>query len=111
MSRIQELRGQSFERQAGKCYYCRQPMWHEQSDAFARSHGISPAKARHLKATAEHLTPRSDGGADSDQNIVAACTYCNGHRHRARVILPPERYQSKVRARLAQGKWHGLRLT
>ena len=30
--------------------------------------------------TTEHLVPRSQGGGDQLDNIVAACRYCNSHR-------------------------------
>lgn len=31
-------------------------------------------------ATADHLTPRSQGGVDELWNLLAACRKCNGHR-------------------------------
>ncbi|NNC52061.1 MAG: hypothetical protein HKO08_03355 [Erythrobacter sp.] len=52
-----------------------------------------------FRATAEHLLARSEGGADCPGNVVAACWYCNSHRHRARSPLSPEKYAEKVRAK------------
>lgn len=111
MTKIQKLRRESFNRQAGRCYYCLQPMWLRNPELFAKNHCIPLAKAKHLKASAEHLTARSDGGQDVELNIVAACVYCNRHRHMTRAVLPPSKYQRKVCDRLAVGRWHGLRLT
>lgn len=100
-----------FHLQNGQCHYCRQPMWREAIDDFATQHGISTNQARQLQATAEHLQARCDGGSSERQNLVAACRFCNQHRHNAKPPLPPERYLVRVRKQLASGKWHRLRLT
>ena len=59
--------------------------------------------------TAEHLTPQSEGGSDTADNIRAACWFCNRTRHRMKVVLTPSDYQEYVRKRLAKGKWHPRR--
>jgi hypothetical protein len=110
MRKLSSLRNECFNRQAGRCYYCCQPMWRDDLCEFASSYRIPEKSAGRLKATAEHLTARCDGGADEEPNIVAACVYCNGRRHRRKVALPPADYGRKVRHQLARGKWHGLRL-
>ena len=38
--------------------------------------------ARFLRWAGEHLRARSDGGGTLPNNSVAACWYCNRHRHR-----------------------------
>lgn len=91
MKRLIRLRRLAFERQDGRCYYCETPMWLKQG---------------YLKCTAEHLKPVSEGGKDDPGNIVAACEFCNRTRHRAKKVLPPERYAYRVRARMASGQWH-----
>jgi len=50
--------------------------------------GVNRARNRR---TAEHLEARCEGGADSTDNIVAACRFCNGRRHRAKVARNPVR--------------------
>jgi hypothetical protein len=83
-------------------------MWWDDPVAFAKRHHITEGQANLLKVSAEHLQARSDGGADCLSNIVAACTYCN--RHSARIPLAPAAFGRYVRARLAAGRWHRLRL-
>ncbi|USI76530.1 HNH endonuclease [Sphingopyxis sp. USTB-05] len=85
-------------------------MWKDNPAAFAAKNGITLRQARLLQVTAEHLTPRADGGCDSDKNIVAACVYCNISRHKGRDVLSPDAYASKVRRQLQLGRWHGLLL-
>jgi 5-methylcytosine-specific restriction endonuclease McrA len=108
--KLKKIVSKRFVDQSGLCFYCTQPMWIEDGAGFARQHGISQKRARALQATAEHLVARSDGGNDSYDNVVAACRFCNEHRHRPRQPLPPERHLPKVRKRLKAGAWHGLRL-
>lgn len=99
-----------FGLQGGRCYYCCQPMWCANPSHFARTHGLTIARTRHLKATAEHLVARCEGGTDTRDNIVAACWFCNSRRHQAKRPLSPEAYARKVRLRLSAGRWHGLTL-
>lgn len=108
LNRIAKIKRRKFDRQNGRCFYCCQPMWLSDPQDFARRHGISTRAARRFLATAEHLTPRSEGGANSSDNIVAACHYCNRHRHLVRRALPPEPYLLRVRTRLSAGRWHGF---
>lgn len=93
-SQIQKSRKASFDLQAGKCHYCGLRMW------LGSPCGPSP-----LRCTAEHLTPRSEGGADSRTNIVAACLHCNRTRHKRKKPPTPERYRAEVRRRVARGRW------
>lgn len=111
MSRYASARRSAFDGQAGRCYYCDQPMWLTDSDGFAQRHGLTQAQARWLQATAEHLTARQDGGGNGS-NIVAACVRCNTTRHARRPHCAPDpvRYRARVRARMAQGRWHPFRL-
>ena len=108
LKKISKIKHAKFSLQNGLCFYCRQPMWRRNHEQFADQHAISLKQARHLQATAEHLVARSDGGLDVAENIVAACWYCNNHRHRAKQALSPDRYARKVAARLRRGKWHGF---
>jgi hypothetical protein len=63
--------------------------------------------ARLFQATAEHLRARCDGGKHAAPNVVAACLYCNLHRHRRKRPLDPGVYQAYVLRRLANKRWHG----
>jgi hypothetical protein len=86
-------------------------MWVCNRGAFTRIYGVTDAQATLLQATAEHLIARRDGGGDTDENVVAACLFCNRRRHHARRLAPaPIEYLRRVRARVAAGKWHGMRL-
>ena len=85
-------------------------MWEDDSARFARLHAISVSKAKLLRSTAEHLTARQEGGRDSSQNIVAACLYCNGKQHLTKQPKSSAGYTLKVRRRLTEGKWHGIKL-
>ena len=97
----------AFRRQAGRCYYCTAPMWHEDCRAFAREYNLPERVCRQLQCTAEHLHARSDGGPDSRDNIVAACRWCNLRRHKGRKAAPsPGAFKTLVRRRLSLGRWH-----
>lgn len=100
----------AFNRQAGRCFYCEQPMWMNNLDEFASSHRLEPSQAMRLKCTGEHLQAHSEGGSADRTNIVAACAYCNRLRHQRKEPPTPEDYKALVSRRLSQGKWHGLRL-
>jgi 5-methylcytosine-specific restriction endonuclease McrA len=110
MANIQKMRQDQFIAQGGNCYYCQQPMWYKDPVNFADNNQLSIARAVLIKATAEHLIDKSDGGDDSHCNIVAACHYCNALRHRTKQALTPEKHLQKVRRRLKGGKWHGIQL-
>ena len=110
MSSCQKIRRNCFISQGGNCYYCQQPMWHDNVEIFCREHHLTHRQARLLCVTAEHLNPKSNGGKNSKSNVVAACYFCNTRRHMTRSAVTPERHLEKVRGRMAEGKWHGMRL-
>jgi hypothetical protein len=104
-------RTDAFRRQAGRCYYCNVPMWDDDLDSFAREHTLSRRAARWLQCTAEHLHAKCDGGADSLENVVAACRLCNLRRHRDRRIAPtPDAFRRRITRRLSRGRWHFARV-
>lgn len=55
-------------RQGGKCFYCGLPILIHADENYR------------LKATLDHKTPLSMGGAPFGDNVVAACRLCNGHK-------------------------------
>ena len=93
-----------------RCYYCGFPMWSRRPDGFARHFGISIKEAARFHCTAEHLLARRDGGTSRFDNIVAACWFCNSHRHQRATPPSPERYRELVRQRVAKFAWHHTRL-
>ena len=96
MSRnIARLRSDAAERQSGRCWYCGCTMLPPHADSMRR-------------CTAEHLFARQDDGRDTRSNIVAACHFCNQHRHRRKAARSPEQFRALVKARLRQGRWHGF---
>lgn len=56
-----------FERQNGKCYYCRAPM------VLAR-----PSEHPLRACTLDHRRAKSCGGSGHEENLVGACAECNG---------------------------------
>lgn len=105
MKALKNIRRTKMLAQAGRCYYCDLPMWDDALDGCAAAecrHGRLP---KPLRCTAEHLLPRSEGGEDTADNIVAACLYCNRTRHRAKRPKSPEAYRAHVRRRMAKGRW------
>lgn len=104
-------RAKAYDRQQGRCYYCQQPMWMGQSAWFADRYSLSVAQTHNLQATGEHLIPQEDGGTNTQENIVASCRYCNLHRHKRRPAPSPNSHALRARLRLANGKWHQLRLS
>ncbi|WP_080727043.1 HNH endonuclease [Sphingobium yanoikuyae] len=110
MRNLAKFRDRRSTAQSNCCFYCQQPIWSDDPAAFAAKFRISIKQTAYFRATAEHLIARSDGGTNDLCNIVAACLYCNSHRHRARSPLTPEAYQQRVRARLERGAWHCLHL-
>lgn len=112
-NKIKNLRSRAYVNQHGKCCYCGHHLWDGKPESlpdFARKHNLTTTQAKQLRCTAEHLTPRSEGGSDSEANIAAACITCNWRRHArpvARVLLPAS-YRDYVRRRLARGGWHGF---
>ncbi|WP_189392998.1 HNH endonuclease [Alcaligenes pakistanensis] len=88
---LQKARARAFKLQNGCCFYCGQRM------------NQSPI----TKCTAEHLQARSEGGGVVG-NIVAACWYCNNHRHRSRIPMVPEAWQVYVGRKVQQKRWPTL---
>jgi hypothetical protein len=107
-SKLQKLRLQAFRDQQGRCIYCSQPIWQDDVETFAKTYGIRKNVSRHLRCTAEHLQARCERGPDARTNIAAACLWCNSQRHRGKPgqALAPDVHRAKVRALVAQGKWH-----
>lgn len=110
-SQLIKNRNAAMKKQTGLCYYCRQPMWVDDIEAFCKRFSMSHKRALWHQCTAEHLRAQCDGGTDKRDNIVAACRFCNGHRHRTKTPLTPDRHLIKVRCRLALGRWHGFTVT
>ncbi len=104
-TRFQRARERAFIKQQGLCLYCDQPMATTDLQAFARHHKLTAAQAAQCQCTAEHLRPRAEGGRNSACNIVAACRWCNSHRHMRAVPPNSLAYREHVQLRLAQGKW------
>ena len=104
-STIQILRRQAFQRQHGRCFYCSVAMWlispHELPGGTPDGAGYA-----RLRCTAEHLVARSEGGGNSEGNIVAACLHCNGTRHKRKTPPQPMAYRFDVLARVRRGAWH-----
>jgi 5-methylcytosine-specific restriction endonuclease McrA len=109
-TRVQNIRKAKFIEQQGQCYYCFQPMWEKNGEDFAVMHGLSASQVKRLRSTAEHLVAQQNGGCDTRQNIVAACTYCNRTRHKTRRPKTSTDYAQMVRKKLCKGKWHGIKL-
>lgn len=107
-SAIKKNRHQAFKSQLGLCFYCNQPMWEKNPNSFISKYGLKSSVVKHLQCTAEHLIPRSEGGNNSKQNIVAACRYCNSTRHMSKKVLNPENYKKFVLEKLKIKQWHNL---
>ncbi|MGC3983099.1 MAG: HNH endonuclease [Steroidobacteraceae bacterium] len=103
---LSKIRLSAFNHQGGRCYYCGLPMWESNIAAFSVQYKITLKQAKAFQSTAEHLLARQDGGTDTASNIVAACRFCNGHRHFRKNARQPEAHQRHVRIRMTQGHWH-----
>ncbi|MGX0879456.1 5-methylcytosine-specific restriction endonuclease McrA [Roseovarius sp. MBR-154] len=110
MGKLSNIRRAKMHAQEGRCYYCGLPMWDPETDhdmpAIFRAQSMQKA----LRCTAEHLLPRAEGGANSSNNIVAACWYCNTRRHHRKQPLSPDSHRARVQDRMAKGKWLAARL-
>ena len=102
---LKEYRERQAKKQAGRCFYCSFPMWSDDREAFSNKYGISRAEALRFRCTAEHLRARCDGGKTCASNI-AACLFCNSHRHRRKEALAWEPFRIFVERRLKRGAWH-----
>ncbi|WP_200799305.1 HNH endonuclease [Gemmobacter megaterium] len=105
MDALKNIRRQKMIEQGGCCYYCGLAMWENALKPAVQARGRSAASLRLLQCTAEHLHPRSEGGADTADNIVAACRFCNSRRHRRKQPQTPEAYRAYVQRRMAAGRW------
>lgn len=105
MGALKNIRRKKMIAQGGRCYYCGLPMWDDAADAVAQAHRRSEALPKNLRCTAEHLHPRSEGGVNTADNIVAACWYCNNFRHRRKQPRSPEAHRAHVQQRMAAGRW------
>ncbi|WP_372648371.1 HNH endonuclease signature motif containing protein [Aeromonas hydrophila] len=85
-------------------------MWEVNPAAFSEKHQITLGQTRLLQCTGEHLHPKSKGGANSSENIVAACKYCNQTRHKAKTPLTADRYKQRVRSLSKAGKWYTAKI-
>lgn len=103
---IVTIRKSAYINQSGRCYYCSLPMWENDLELFSKKYGVKTTEALRLKSTAEHLHARQDGGKNSKDNIVAACVYCNQHRHYMRPAPEPSAYKKIVLKQLRNGYWH-----
>ena len=63
MGKLSNIRRTKMQAQSGRCYYCDLPMWDPEMDPAVPEICRAPALRRYLRCTAEHLQPRSDGGA------------------------------------------------
>jgi len=109
-SRIRILRRAAAERQEWNCYYCSFPMWEGDPAVFKTRYSLTSREVRRFRCTAEHLKARCDGGRDIEENIVAACHYCNRTRHSKKRPKDADSYASFVRSRIEKGRWHPVRL-
>lgn len=105
---LKPYRIKAYHSQQGLCFYCHQPMWLSDPKAYADQFGLRLSQAHLMRCTGEHLIAHSEGGPASGRNIVAACWFCNSHRHRRKSPLPTSRYKEFVSRRLGKGGWHGL---
>ncbi|NOR42344.1 MAG: restriction endonuclease [Gammaproteobacteria bacterium] len=103
-------RSLAFSRQNGNCYYCGLPMWTNDPQYFSSKYKISEKQAKHFKCTGEHLVAHQHGGSSQQDNIVAACEFCNLQRHRRKSNPSPTQYKDFVQQRMDKGRWHNIRL-
>ncbi|OOG42900.1 HNH endonuclease [Polaromonas sp. A23] len=106
--RLIQLRREAFLAQNCQCFYCRLRIWERGGRQLAKELGIPIRLAKHLRCTAEHLKPQAKGGPDTPENVVAACAWCNSHRHAGRAQHAPEpsAYRAEVTECMKTGGWH-----
>ena len=107
---IKNSRLNAFINQAGLCYYCKSAMWLKDVESFATKHSILISDAARFQCTAEHLTARCDGGSNRQDNIVAACIFCNKKRHQTKAPRTPSKHKKHIQKRITKGKWHPQKL-
>ncbi|ANK91536.1 MULTISPECIES: HNH endonuclease [unclassified Rhizobium] len=86
-------------------------MWETEPNTFRERFRVSDRAVWFFRCTAEHLVAQCDGGGDTEENIVAACQFCNGSRHRKKRPKDAASYASFVRSRIEKGRWHPVPLT
>ncbi|WP_431693649.1 HNH endonuclease [Rhizobium giardinii] len=86
-------------------------MWETDPKSFSARFGLTDRAASLFRCTAEHLVARSDGGRDTEENIVAACHYCNRTRHRPKRPKDAASYACFVQSKIEKGRWPPVRLT
>ncbi|WP_425376247.1 HNH endonuclease [Rhizobium pisi] len=85
-------------------------MWEIDPKSFSTHFRVPGRAVLRFRCTAEHLEARCDGGRDTEENVVAACLYCNNNRHKRKRPKDPASYANFVRSRLERGRWHPFRL-
>lgn len=103
---LSRIRARAFEAQGRRCYYCAVAMWLGDSGPFEQAFDIKPKAARNYRCTAEHLVAKGEGGGDHENNIVAACYFCNKRRHARGGRLGSNEFRELVRHRTQAGIWH-----
>ena len=103
---LTKSRFKAYIQQAGQCIYCELPMWLVNADIFAKTYQITVKQAKTFQCTAEHLIARQNGGNDGENNIAAACNYCNQKRHKRKKPLNSIAFKQHVMKRQAPGRWH-----
>jgi hypothetical protein len=81
-------------------------MWQRDPAELIKKHKITVGQAKRLQCTGEHLQARCAGGATLQTNIVAACLYCNGTRHKSKRPLSPDKYKERIRRLMNAQRWH-----
>lgn len=102
-------RARAFKLQNGRCYYCNFPMWIDCADEFGRLHGVTRKQLALFRCTGEHLKPHAEGGSARQDNIVAACAFCNRARHRRKKVPSPDAFRLHVATRVRSGRWKPTR--
>lgn len=105
MGALKNIRKKKMIEQGGRCYYCGLAMWENALKPAEQARGRSASLPKLLQCTAEHLHPRSEGGEDTADNIVAACRFCNSKRHQRKAPKAPGAYRTYVQRRMAAGRW------
>ncbi|RWN24705.1 MAG: hypothetical protein E5Y88_21605 [Mesorhizobium sp.] len=107
-NKLAKLRTVQAKKQNWRCFYCGFQMWDGDPTLFSERYHLPVGSLNRFRCTAEHLNPRMDGGEDRQENLVAACKFCNLTRHRMGKVLSPATYQRHVRKRVTARKWHPL---
>lgn len=81
-------------------------MWASDPAAYSKATGMPFELTWQYQCTAEHLVDGPRGGASCDDNIVAACVYCNRARHVLFPELEAAEFRQIVQRRMAAGEWH-----